>query len=73
MTSRPGCSCPCRNYWVTKCTFTGVKEECRAKPGYEYHKDCTQRPVVEPVKVKVTECQRCQRFYEDVLDITLVR
>ncbi len=46
----------------------------RTKPGYDhYHKDCTQRPIVEPVKVKVTECQRCQRFYEDVLDITLVR
>ncbi len=26
---KPRCDCPCRNYWVTKCALTRVREDCR--------------------------------------------
>ena len=42
------------------------------RPGYS-SQSCQQLPVVESKRVKVTECQRCQRFYQEVLDVTTVR
>lgn len=106
--NRYNCKCPCRHYWITKCTLIGVDEKC--KPSYDPHhhrrggrrhrreghgrrgprrgrrnrrnykrkqprpkKNCTQTPIIKPKRIKVTECQRCQRFYQTVLDITVVR
>jgi hypothetical protein len=68
--SADNCDCPCRHYWVTKCTITGVEEKC--KQLYKEEK-CTPVPIIKPMKIKVTECRKCEQFYETVLDVTVAK
>ena len=37
------------------------------------HRECTRIPVSRPMKVKETECQKCIRYYETVMETKSVR
>ena len=58
------CDCPCRDYWTVKCA---TEYESKCKPGYS-HNECVKVPKQVPIKVKETECQKCVKFYETVLE-----
>ena len=58
------CDCPCRDNWTVKCT---TEYELKCKPGYT-HQECTKVPKQVAVKVKETECQKCVKYYETILE-----
>ena len=37
------------------------------------HRECKRIPVSRPMKVKETECQKCIRYYETVMETKSVR
>ncbi|TRY77889.1 hypothetical protein TCAL_06163, partial [Tigriopus californicus] len=63
------CGCPCRTYWVKKCTFK-LETKCTQK---YYKKECKKVPAIKSVKVKATDCQRCVRFQETVIDFSVAK
>ena len=58
------CDCPCRDYWTVKCA-TDYETQC--KPTYT-GKECTKVPKQVAIKVKETECQKCVKYYETILE-----
>jgi hypothetical protein len=63
------CNCPCREHWTTKCSVE-YKTECKQ---LYTHRECKKIPQEKPMKVKETECQKCIRYYESVLETKSVR
>lgn len=56
------CGCPCRDYYVSHCETTYVQKCHQA----HYNEVCESVPVYVTHKEKVTECQRCKKYYETV-------
>eukprot|EP00095_Tigriopus_kingsejongensis_P009459 maker-scaffold197_size267318-snap-gene-1.28 protein:Tk09459 transcript:maker-scaffold197_size267318-snap-gene-1.28-mRNA-1 annotation:"---NA---" len=63
------CGCPCRTYWIKKCA---IKLETQCTQKY-YKKECKKVPAIKSVKVKATDCQRCVRFQETVIDFSVAK
>ena len=63
------CDCPCREYWTTKCAVE-YKTECKQ---LYTHRECNRVPIRKPMQVKETECQKCIRYYETVMETKSVR
>ncbi|XP_059093900.1 uncharacterized protein LOC131888954 isoform X2 [Tigriopus californicus] len=56
------CGCPCRDYSVSHCETTYVQKCHQA----HYNEVCESVPVYVTHKEKVTECQKCKKYYETV-------
>jgi len=63
------CDCPCREYWTTRCAVE-YKTECKQ---LYTHRDCKKVPVKKPMRVRETECQKCVKFFETVMETKSVR
>ena len=66
---KDNCDCPCREYWTTKCAVE-YRTECKQ---LYTHRECKKIPEEKPMKVKETECQKCIRYYETVMETKSVR
>ena len=63
------CNCPCREYWTTKCSVE-YRTECKQ---LYTHRECKKIPEEKPMRVKETECQKCIKYYENIMETKTVR